>query len=299
MYAPPRGRLAILVTDADKPIARATALHLADRGNCVLATAPSVQGLEDLPRETAAGGVIDVGRLALGDGPSCERALDRVEALYGQLDALVVGATSTTFGPLEDVNDVHVREVFERNVFAPMTLLRAGVPRLRARGGGTIICVGSVVGRLALPLSSLLSASHHALKGICDALRLELRAFGIHVILVEPGVVRAGSGQSPLERLQQGFEALPTGSPYRPLAAALVDAFREVARDAAEPEAVARTIHRALTAKVPRPRYTVSRRTAAWLFARKVLPDRVVDGRLTKAMGIRRLAPPGPDEAAE
>ncbi|MCA9516893.1 MAG: SDR family NAD(P)-dependent oxidoreductase [Myxococcales bacterium] len=299
MHAPPRGRRAILVTDAQKPIGRATALHLADRGNCVLAAAPTLDGLEDLPRETAAGGVIDVAAADLATADGCERALDRVQALFGQLDALIVGATTASFGPLEDVDDAHLREVFERNVFAPVTLLRAATPRLRARGRGVVICVGSVVGRLALPLSSLLSASHYALEGVCDALRLELRPFGIHVVLVEPGIVRPGPGASPLERLEHGFDALARESPYRPLAAALIDAFREIARDAPTPDVVAEIVHRALTAKVPRPRYTVSRRTAAWLFARKVLPDRVVDGRLSKVMGLRGLAAGASEDGAD
>jgi len=286
-HLPPRGRHAVLVTGASRAIGRAVALHLADRGECVLAVDMSLAGAEDLPRETAAGGLLETALMRDGDPASCRAALAQAEALFGRLDAVVVGPGTPAFGALEETDDDDAARVFADNIFAPVTLIREAIKVLRPQGRGMIICVGSAAGRLALPLSSLLSASHHALEGLCDALRLELRPFGVHVSLVEPGLVRSPVASGAIERIEAALGTLPHAGPYARIGGALVDVLRELTTEAVTPREVAAMVHRALTARSPRARYTVSRRTARWLWARRVLPERVIDGRIARALGIQ------------
>lgn len=277
----------MLVTDARDGLGRATALLLADLGECVLACAADLSGMEDMPRETMRGGLIELHRLDLTDPASCDRAIARMHDLYGRIDAIVHTGIATHFGALEELDDATIERVFAVNTFGPLTLMRRAVPVLRAQGTGTFLCVSSAAGRVALPLSAMLSASHHALEGLCDALRLELRPFGVDVVLVETGLVRRGVVAATADRIEQALAGVGEASPYAGVARSLGEVLRELEQTAATPRDVAEVIHRALASPHPRPRYAVTRRTAAWLWARKLLPDRILDGRLAKAMGIK------------
>ena len=286
-HDPPRGARAVLVTDAREGLGRATALLLAEGGDCVLACAPDLAGLDDLPRETMRGGVIELAHLDLTDGDLCTAALTRGRDLFGRIDAIVHTAVATHFGPVEELDDATTARVFAANFYGPLNLIRRAVPELRARGEGTIVCVASAAGQVALPLSAMLSASHHALEALCDALRLELHTFGIDVVLVETGLVRRGVVVATADRIEEALRGVGASSPYAPLARGIGTALRALERTAATPREVAEVVRRALRAARPRPRYAVTRRTAAWIWARKVLPDRVIDGRLVRAMGLK------------
>jgi len=286
-HVPARGSRTVLVTDARDGLGRATALLLADLGDCVLACASDLAGMQDMPRETMRGGLIELCALDLADPASCDRALDRMTALYGRVDAIVHTGIATHFGAVEELDDATIARLFAKNTFGPLTLIRRVVPRFRAQASGTILCVSSAAGKVALPLSAMLSASHHALEGLCDSLRLELRPFGVDVILVETGLVRRGVVAADAGPLEQALAGVDPASPYASVARSLGEVLRDLEQNAATPRDVAEVIHRALASPHPRPRYAVTRRTAAWLWARKLLPDRVLDGRLAKAMGIK------------
>lgn len=286
-HEPLRGSRAVLVTDARDGLGRATALLLADRGACVLACAPALTRMDDLPRETARGGMIEIHRLDPSDPASCDEALARVRSLYGRVDALVHTRIATHFGAVEEAQQGDVERIFSANLFGPLTLIRRVLPEMRERRSGMIVCVSSAAGRVALPMSALLSSSHHALEGLCDALRLELNTFGIHVVLVEPGLVRRGVVAATSDRIEQALRSVDEASPYANVARTLGDVLRAHEQTAATPRDVAEVIAKALESATPRPRYPVTRRTAAWLWARKVLPDRVLDRRLARAMGLK------------
>jgi len=289
-HDPPRGSRTVLVTDARDGLGRATALLLADAGHCVLACGPDLAGMDDMPRETMRGGLIEVFRVALQDPLSCDAALRRTTELFGRIDVIVHTGLATHFGPVEEVDDATIERVFAENFFGPLTLIRRATPAFRQRGAGTVLCVSSAAGRVALPLSALLSASHHALEALCDALRLELRPFGVNVVLVETGLVRRGVVAAAADRVEQALAGVGEHSPYAGVAHALGAVIRDLEQTAATPRDVAEVIVRALASSHPRPRYAVTRRTAAWIWARRLLPDRILDGRLAKAMGIKEPA---------
>ncbi|PIE16660.1 MAG: hypothetical protein CSA66_07190 [Proteobacteria bacterium] len=282
---PPRART-VLVTDASQPIGRATALRLADSGDWVLACAPDRASMRDLARETAAGGLIETWPLDLGDETSCRGALAHADAIFGRLDAVVHAAITAHFSAVEETDSDTLEAVFASNFFGAHRLLKLAIPAFRARRRGHLICVTSVAGRVALPLSALLSASHHALEGLLDALRLELRGFGIDVSMIEPGVVRRGVVADTAGRVERAIATMAPDSPYGQVARALAEALEDVSADAASPQDVADVVAKALSAKAPKARYPVTRRTAAWLWARRLLPTRVLDRRIAKALGL-------------
>ncbi|MGM0578539.1 MAG: SDR family NAD(P)-dependent oxidoreductase [Myxococcota bacterium] len=278
---------AILVTDAERGIGRETALWLGEQGFWVLACGRDLDAMYDLPRETMRGGMVEVADLDTSDADECRRAVSRLEQLYGRADGLVCTGGAGIFGPVEETDEESLRALFDANFYGPWRLIQAVVPLFRDQGRGTIICVSTAAGRIALPMSGAYSATRYALEGLCDALRLELGVFGVDVVLVEPGLVR--DRVAPEARFDVGPETLfgvGESSPYRDVATVMTEAYQQLIRRAATPDEVARVIERALAASRPRARYAVSRGTAALLWARKLLPDRLLDSRLVKAMGL-------------
>ena len=282
-----RRRSAVVVTAADGGVGRWTALLLAERGVRVLACGDAPEAMADLPRETASGGWIEIADLDLASPESCTGVLDQALVSFGRLDGLALTGGRTHFGPLEITDEGDVRALFEANFFGPLRLVQAAVPRLREQRRGRIVCLSSAAGRFGLPMSAAYSASHYAIEGLCDALRLELGVFGVQIALVEPGVVRRSFGAArPGGHPVADIFGLPDGSPYAAPARLLSGIVSDLLERAASPQDVAEVMVRAVTSPRPRARYAVTRGTAALLWARKLLPDRLLDARLAKVMGL-------------
>ncbi len=273
-----------LVADASRGVGRAIALELADRGYAVLACGPDGRRMADMPRETAYGGLVETYVTKLDTPAKATAALAKAQSLFLRLDIIVHCGMQPHFGALEDTPDDAIARVFETNFHRPLRLVRAAIPMMRAAGGGHLLCVSSAAGRVALPLSSVLSASHHALEGMCDSLRLELKPFQIEMTLIEPGIVARQPALS--AATERAITGLSPGGPYASMTAALEEAFSSLMVEAATPQQVAETVLRALSDKSPRARYPVNRRAARWLRARKMFPTKVLDRRVLKRLQL-------------
>ncbi|MGB0592381.1 MAG: SDR family NAD(P)-dependent oxidoreductase [Myxococcota bacterium] len=278
---------AVLVSAADHGIGRETALWLGERGHHVLAVGNDLRAMDDMPRETAPGGLVEIMALKSNDAAAYEQAVARAVTLFGRLDAIICAGGAARRGPVEEVSDGTALELLTDNYLAPLRLIRPAARLFRQQHHGRIVCLSAGTGRIAMPMSGPYCASRFALEGLCDALRLELRGFGVDVSLIEPGLVRDrvaidGGTNEPVAAL---FE-VPDDSPYATMARALTTAYNELLLKAARPLDVARVIERAITVKRPKPRYAVTRGMAALLLARKLLPDRMLDRRLSKALGL-------------
>jgi len=196
----------ILITGASKGIGRATARELAVRGHEVVATARDVRTLDDLSVDT---------RLTLD--VTDQASVDRAVAAAGDLDALVSNAGETLRAPVESVPLAEVERLFQLNTLGALRVAQAVLPGLRARGGGRVLFVSSVLGRLTIPLSGAYAASKWALEALAETLAVEVGHFGISVTLLQPGRVSSG-----------GSERAPTylgdDDPYLPLAQQLAGA---------------------------------------------------------------------------
>jgi NAD(P)-dependent dehydrogenase (short-subunit alcohol dehydrogenase family) len=288
----------VLLTGASTGIGRATALLLAGSGWKVLA---GVRKATDGEALQAAGGeqVIPV-ELDVTDHAQIERAAELVAELTGsskgggagtgasspgRLDALVNNAGVGFGGPLELIPEESLRAQFDVNVFGQVAVTRALLPALRA-ARGRIVIVSSVGGRVALPFSAPYGASKHALEAIGDALRGELHSSHIDVCLIEPGSV-----QTPIwakSREQAGQVSIPPElqREYGHLPAAFEKTLHDTERRGVEPELVAETIEQALTARRPRTRYLVGRDARAMVLGKALLPDRIFDLIVRRAMGV-------------
>jgi len=265
----------ILITGCSSGIGRATAARLAGAGHTVYATARRPETLADLERAGCRALPLDV-----TDEGSMATAVKAVEQAHGHVGTLVNNAGYGEYGPIEDVAMDRVRRQFETNVFGLARMCQLVLPGMRAAGAGWIVNVSSMGGRVTFPACGYYHASKYAVEAISDVLRFEAHPFGVHVVLIEPGLIRTSFVDTAAPALNHNDQA---GSPYARLNEAISQ--RMVAKyasklTAAGPEAVAAAIERALTSTRPRARYVITPAARALVNLRRLLPDRAYDALL-------------------
>ena len=191
----------VIVTGGSEGIGRVTAKAFAHAGARVVAAARNAERLDALVAEIlAAGGEALAVETDVTDERGVEKMARAAVDRFGGIDVLVNNAGYGLFGPLVEVPIEDVRAVFEVNVFGPLRCTRAVVPEMRRRGGGAIVNVSSVVGKVTIPYMGAYCATKHALNSMSDALRAELRQDGINVITLMPGRVKTGFGENAVRR---------------------------------------------------------------------------------------------------
>jgi NAD(P)-dependent dehydrogenase (short-subunit alcohol dehydrogenase family) len=265
---------AVLITGCSTGIGRATAEHLAGRGWTVYATARKVDTL----REFAARGIKTL-PLDVCDEASMRAAVAAVEQAEGAVGVLVNNAGYGQEGAFEEVPMEQVRRQFETNVFGLIRLSQLVLPGMRRQRWGKIINMSSMGGRLTLPGGSMYHATKHAVEALSDALRFEVRDFGIDVVVIQPGPIKTRFGDTAVASIDG---LVGRESPYAQFNTLLARKIKEayegpMGRFAAEPDAVARVVEQAIAADRPRSRYPVTFAARLLMRLRKWLPDRGFD----------------------
>ena len=275
----------ILITGATSGIGRDAALDLAARGYRVFATGRNPAALAELRSESD--GNLTAFALDVTDAASIAAARDRViEETGGRgLDVLINNAGYGDIGPTEEVSDADLRRQFDTNVFGLMAVTRAFLPEMRERGAGRILNVSSIGGRVTMPLFGVYSASKYAVEALSDSLRMELRAFGIRVVLIEPGPINTNFTARAMDNADKYRDP---ASPY----AAVVERaerFAELAeRTGASPAVITRAIRRAIESRYPRARYVAPLRGAVAIAMVKLLPTWLTDAAMRAMAGFSK-----------
>ena len=262
----------ILVTGCSSGIGAATADLLVKAGHTVYATARRPDTLAGLAAAGARTLALDV-----TSEESMSAAVRAVEEEHGCVGALVNNAGYGEYGTIEETDLDKVRTMFETNVFGLARMTQLVLPAMRAVRSGRIVNIGSMGGRLTWPVGGYYHATKYAVEAISDALRNEVRQFGIHVSLVEPGLIRTGFEET---AMTSEAHAAQDDSPY---AALLATSARTTSGGyanrllAAGPDAVAKVVLKAVEAGSPRSRYVVTPAARAAITARTVGGDRVWD----------------------
>jgi NADP-dependent 3-hydroxy acid dehydrogenase YdfG len=260
---------AILITGCSTGIGRATAEHLARRAHNVYATARRLDSIEDL----AAAGCKTLA-LDVTDEASMRAAVEHVEAAEVAVGVLVNNAGYAQDGPIEEVPLDDVRRQFETNVFGLVRLTQLVLPGMRRQHWGRVINVSSMGGKVVFPGGGFYHATKHAVEAISDALRFEVKPFGIDVAVIEPGAIKTSYEETSLSQMSGGAD----GSPYASFNANRAERVRAAySGNVARPDVVAKAIERAITARRPRTRYPVTPGARAVLALRRAMPDRVWD----------------------
>lgn len=214
------------------------------------------------------------------DHASVNAAIHETLEISGSLDALICNAGMGIFGSVEEVSLEDAIDQFETNYFGVLRVLRATLPHMRQAGTGRVLLVGSLAGRAPLPFQSHYSSSKAAVDALSGSLYTELAPFGIHVSLIEPGDVATPFNDA------MHWTASAEKSAYGQAIHRCEETTRKLLPQAPPPEVVARCIERALDARRPRARYTVSDSAWAVPFSRRFLPDRLSLALIRRHFGL-------------
>ncbi len=182
---------AVLITGCSTGIGRATAEHLAARGRTVYATARRVESIADLEAKGCRTLALDV-----TDETSMRAAVERVTAEHGAVGALVNNAGYSHSGALETLDMDDVRRQFETNVFGLLRMCQLVLPGMRAQGSGRIVNMSSMGANFVFPGGGVYHATKYAVDAMSDALRFEVKGFGVDVVIIQPGLIRTEFGET-------------------------------------------------------------------------------------------------------
>ena len=269
-----------LVTGGSSGIGESTARALLAKGFTVYAVARRVDRMAGLAEAGVHTFAMDV-----TDDASMVAGVERIVAEQGRIDVLVNNAGYGSYGAVEDVPIDEARRQFEVNVFGLARLVQLVTPHMRSRKSGRIINISSIGGKFYEPFGAWYHATKFAVEGFSDSLRMELRPFGIKVVLIEPGPIRTEWNEiardSLLERSGDGAYA-----EWARRAHGVMERFDEPSR-ASTPDEVADKIVKAATARRPAARYPVGRGARTITTSRDLLPDRLFDEVVSRTYGTR------------
>ncbi|MEM5775198.1 MAG: SDR family oxidoreductase, partial [Anaerolineaceae bacterium] len=236
----------ILITGCSTGIGRHLAQSLSQAGETVIATARNVESMADL--DAALKLSLDVTQ-----PESVQKAMDASIRHFGRIDVLVNNAGYAQIGAIEELTDEQIRQMYEVNVFGMLRVVRAVAPQMRKQDAGRIINISSIAGRMATPVNGAYSSTKFALEALSDALRWELAAFNIQVVLIEPGAIKTNFDQT----VHMYGDSITTNpkSPYLAFYRKHQQVSDGMRRNEPGPGLVYAVVQQALKATNPKPRY--------------------------------------------
>ena len=270
----------ILITGASSGIGFDAAQTLARQGHTVYAAARRVEKMEPLQSDG-----VKVMRMDVTDSASMAEGVKTVLDAEGHIDVLVNNAGYGYFGAVENVTMEEARRQVEVNVFGLAELCKLVLPVMRKQGSGRIINTSSIAGKMVLPFGAWYHVSKFSVEALSDALRMEMRPFGVDVVLIEPGGIKTDWGIIAAKHLAESSK----GTAYEE------DALREAelmhkgysGNYLSVPRVVTRAISRAVNSQRPRARYRIGSGAFIMVFLHTVLPTRWWDGMMRRFMRIK------------
>ncbi len=271
----------IVITGLGEGMGRQVAKIMAADGYSVAGFDMNATAIESLKKELKAGGG-DHHLIALDvtNRKGILKFRDDVLKKYGTVDTVLSNVGIGFFGPFEEIDLEKALKCLEINVIGAMAIFQAFIPSMRKAGGGKLIAMSSLVGRIPFPFESIYTASKFAITGFIESMEYEVKPFGIRVAIIEPAQVST-TFAAKIHKLP------PEKSPYRDRVKRFIDRDNELIKSAPTPEAAARTIVNIL--KKDRPKF-YNQLLFADSFLMKLnrfLPKRIKDSILVGYMKIK------------
>lgn len=257
-----------LVTGASAGIGAATARLLAENGYIVYGAARRTQKME--PLKTYGVKILE---MDVADDDSMRWGVDSIIAAEGRIDVLINNAGFGSYGAIEDVPIEAARYQLEVNVIGLGRLCQLVLPHMRKQQYGKIVNITSIGGKMATPLGGWYHASKFAVEGLSDSLRLEVKPFGIDVIIIEPGGVKTEWGNIAFDNAMR----ISGHTPYADLTEKAKKVYDKTEIHNAAPAEIAALIRKAIEAKQPKARYAKGYMAGPTMFAKRWLSDRTFD----------------------
>ena len=271
----------ILLTGASSGIGYDTAVALAQQGHKVYAAARRVERMEPLRQY----GIVPL-KMDVTDEASMQEGVKTLLDAEGRIDVLINNAGYGYFGAVENVPMDDARNQLEVNVFGLARLCQLVLPTMRAQHSGRIINTASVAGRSVFYYGGWYHVSKYAVESLSDALRMELKPFGIDVVIIEPGAIKTNWGIIAADHLTESSK----GTAYEQTGTMMANNLRNMylSNTISDPAVVRKAIVRAVNARRPCTRYRIGRMANAIVFFHWLLPTRWWDAFL-RLMGKRKL----------
>ena len=275
-----------VVTGSSSGMGYETSLILARNGFHTYATVRKLEGEgsnqiidiaknENLP--------LQVIQLDVNNDKSVTDAINRIAKEKDRLDVVVNNAGYDLMGALEETSMDEIKGQFETNFFGAVRVMKEVIPMMRKQGGGIIVNITSVGGRITFPLNSPYHATKFALEGLSESMQYELEPLGIKIIVIEPG----GVGSNFLKNLKMASNTSdPLNSPYRSMQSSISEYFKQWSQNLMHPSEVAKVILQAVTADNPDFRYVVGKDAAMALESRRNMSDREFQNMMKKQINL-------------
>ena len=270
----------ILITGASSGIGYDAALILAQQGHKVYAAARRVELMEPLK---AYG--VQVLRMDVTDETSMVQGVEDVIHAEGRIDVLVNNAGYGYFGAIENVPLEEARRQLEVNVFGLARLTQLVLPYMRKQGSGRIINTSSIAGKMVFYMGGWYNVTKYSVEAFSDALRMEMKPFGIDVVMIEPGAIKTDWGPIAAKHLKESS----AGTAYEEIGtqwAHNIDWFYTT-NMLSSPSVVAKAISRAVNSHRPKARYCTGRFSTLGRIAHALMPARWWDAMMRQGGKIK------------
>jgi short-subunit dehydrogenase len=261
----------IFITGASSGIGEATALKLLDEGYIVYGGSRHLKKMQDIKKKGAKLLEIDMTK-----EDTLEAAVKKIIDQEGRINVLFNNAGYGLYGTVEETDIDKARHQFEVNLFGLARLTQLVLPYMRKQKSGKIINTSSMGGKVYTPLGAWYHATKHALEGWSDSLRLELKQFGIDVVIIEPGGIKTSWGSIAADNI----EKISQDGPYADFARKVADGLRSTYSedgDLSPPSVIANEVSKAIKSSNPKTRYVAGKFARLLMFVRKWLGDKVYD----------------------
>lgn len=261
----------ILITGASSGIGKDAAFKLIKEGHIVYGAARRLRNMDDLVQ--AGGHAIE---LDVTKTDQIKAAVDRILQEQGKIDVLFNNAGYAVYGAVETVDISDAKRQFDVNIFGLAEMTKAVLPAMRKQKSGTIINTSSMGGKMYTPLGAWYHATKHALEGWSDCLRLELKAFNIDVVVIEPGGIATEFGDVMYDPMVQRAK----GTTYEEITNKMAASTKEMYSKEGQlspPSVISNLVSKAVNSKRPKTRYVAGKFAKPMMFIRKYFGDRVFD----------------------
>jgi NAD(P)-dependent dehydrogenase (short-subunit alcohol dehydrogenase family) len=275
-----------IVTGSSSGMGFETSLILARNGFYTYATMRKLEGegskqLTDFTKKENL--PLQVIRLDVNDDKSVRDAINTIVKEKDRIDVVVNNAGYDLMGALEETSMEELKGQFETNFFGAVRVIQAVIPVMRKQGGGIIVNITSLGGRISFPLNSAYHATKFALEGFSESIQYELEPFGIKIIVIEPG----GVGSNFMKNLKMASKASdPSNSPYGSIQNRITEYFNQWMQNTIHPSEVAKAILHAVTSDNPEFRYVVGNDAMTALESRRSMSDREFQDTIKKQINL-------------
>lgn len=258
----------ILITGASSGMGKTTAELLLKEGYTVYGVARRIEKMNDLKNLGA-----KIIQMDVTNDQSMVSGVQEIIKNERKIDVIINNAGFGLYGAVEDVTMESAKHQMEVNVFGLARLTQLVLPYMRDQNNGTIVNISSIGGKIANPLGGWYHASKFAVEALSDSLRMEVKQFGINVVVIEPGGIKSEWSDIAMKNAQKSS----ANGVYGNMIQKMIETGKKFKDKNAEPEIIANLILKAITSKKPNTRYSGGFMAKPLLILRKILSDKMMD----------------------